>query len=440
MIVTPVSSSPAIIERSAGAAPRQRGRSDGWTLSISKSESSGSLMSAPKAQTQTTSGATSAMRGSSLTLSGWCTSRPSSRARAATGGAVSLRPRPAGRSGRVTTSEGGGRRSSTAAANSLVPRKTVLTFAQPADRLLALVARGAIQDEHAVEVVDLVLDDPCLEPRGLDLDRLARLVPGGDADVQGALDVDDDAGEREAALLHDLLCLAAPLDHRVDERVDRALLLDAVDEQAMQRADLGGREADADRVDHQPPHPRDLLAQRLVEDLDGPRRRAQHGVAELADMAQRGLAARAFLLGQRRGWSGLLLDELLGLLVCHGTPRLLTAPWAMDGPTGRDKQASEEGPEGPTRHWGSTSTLNAAWRCCLSAATAVTAASTSATAAVRSAALTTTWERSRPRRRNSGAGPSAATARRSRTACAAWCAAPARSDEQTTRMSVENGG
>ena len=35
MIVTPVSASPAMIARSTGAAPRQRGRSDGWTLSQS---------------------------------------------------------------------------------------------------------------------------------------------------------------------------------------------------------------------------------------------------------------------------------------------------------------------------------------------------------------------------------------------------------------------
>ena len=33
MIVTPVSVSPAMIARSTGAAPRQRGSSDGWTLS-----------------------------------------------------------------------------------------------------------------------------------------------------------------------------------------------------------------------------------------------------------------------------------------------------------------------------------------------------------------------------------------------------------------------
>jgi hypothetical protein len=35
MIDTPVRSSPAMIARSTGAAPRQRGSSDGCTLSIS---------------------------------------------------------------------------------------------------------------------------------------------------------------------------------------------------------------------------------------------------------------------------------------------------------------------------------------------------------------------------------------------------------------------
>jgi len=54
-------------------------------------------------------------------------------------------------------------------------------------------------------------------------------------------------------------------------------------------------------------------------------------------------------------------------------------------------------------------------------------------------ALTTTWARSRPRRRKSGAGPSASDRPR-RTAVAAASAAPGASDEQTTRMSVEKGG
>ena len=51
MIETPVSASPAMIARSIGAAPRQRGSSDGCTLKISYSLSSGSRTSTPKAQT-----------------------------------------------------------------------------------------------------------------------------------------------------------------------------------------------------------------------------------------------------------------------------------------------------------------------------------------------------------------------------------------------------
>src|SRR5206468_7046864 len=194
--------------------------------------------------------------------------------------------------------------------------RAVLRFAQGPHRLLALVARGAVEDEHAVEMVDLVLDDARLEPAGLDLDRLAVLVARADADVDWALDIDDDAGQRQAALLHDLGLLAAPLDDRVDQRVDGALGLDAVDEHAVERADLRRRQADPDRLVHEPAHARDLLAQRVVEGVDLARLRAQDRVAELADLAQRGLAPRALLLGQRRGRRRLLLDDLL--LFGHG--------------------------------------------------------------------------------------------------------------------------
>ena len=129
MIETPLSSSPAMIARSIGAAPRQRGNSDGWTLTIQCSDSSGSLIRAPNAHTQTASGPTAAISArdcSSLTDAGCSSSIPSSRAASATGGGASLRPRPRGRSGRVTTSAGrwaeSASRLSTAAANSEVPR------------------------------------------------------------------------------------------------------------------------------------------------------------------------------------------------------------------------------------------------------------------------------------------------------------------------------
>ena len=147
MIETPVRSSPAMIARSTGAAPRQRGSSEGCTFRSSCSESSGSLMSAPNAHTTTTgreedrspapasASAISARASAELTLSGCSTASPRASARSRTGGALRLLPRPAGRSGRVMTRAGrnsalAATRSSTAAANSEVPMKTIANARQ----------------------------------------------------------------------------------------------------------------------------------------------------------------------------------------------------------------------------------------------------------------------------------------------------------------------
>ena len=74
MIETPVCASPAMIARSTGAAPRHRGSSEGWTLSIGWADSSGSRMRAPKAHTQTAAGSAAAMTATDsgeLTSCGW---------------------------------------------------------------------------------------------------------------------------------------------------------------------------------------------------------------------------------------------------------------------------------------------------------------------------------------------------------------------------------
>ena len=75
-------------------------------------------------------------------------------------------------------------------------------------RLLALVARGAVQDQDAVEVVHLVLDDPRLQALASIVIALALLVLRRDPHVDGPLDVDVDAGQAQAALLGELLVLA----------------------------------------------------------------------------------------------------------------------------------------------------------------------------------------------------------------------------------------
>ena len=104
------------------------------------------------------------------------------------------------------------------------------------------------------------------------------------------LDVDEHGRKAEAALLHRLRLAARPFDLRVDERQHGRLLLHPVDEHAVQDADLGGGQPDAERVDHQLAHPRDLRAQRLVEAIDRARPRLEHRIAELPHLGQSGAA------------------------------------------------------------------------------------------------------------------------------------------------------
>src|ERR1019366_6131986 len=210
---------------------------EGWTFRSSWSESSGSLIRAPNAHTTTALGSTSAIRSptpGSLTLSGCSSGISSARAVSATGGEVSLRPRPRARSGRVNTSAGRcacpwARRLRTAAANSDVPRKTVVKACDRgrrplggARRLLRL-ARDAVEDQNAAQMVYLVLDDTCRQPLRLDLELLPGLVLRTHPHLCRALHLDVNRGQAQASLFRDLELLAHPLEHRVHERRDRVL-------------------------------------------------------------------------------------------------------------------------------------------------------------------------------------------------------------------------
>ncbi len=95
-----------------------------------------------------------------------------------------------------------------------------------------------------------------------------------------------DALDREAAFVVDVRLLAALDDLRVGDR-DDLVLAGVEDEQPLQDADLGGREADPARVRHQQLHPLDEPAQFVVELLDGPRVHLQRGVGILADLGER---------------------------------------------------------------------------------------------------------------------------------------------------------
>jgi len=60
-----------------------------------------------------------------------------------------------------------------------------------------------VRDEDPVEVVQLVLEKRCVAALGLDLERRAAGVTGADRDRGGALDLGEEVGHREAALLEE---------------------------------------------------------------------------------------------------------------------------------------------------------------------------------------------------------------------------------------------
>ena len=211
-------------------------------------------MSCPKAQTRPASG--SAARSApatsgSFTFAVWCSSMPSSRARLGGRRRAQLRPAPGAPVGRrddqrrpvrrpasaaarsPRTRRSRGRRCATRALRPWRSRRRAVTptsesssapggselsaLAQRPQRALALLARGAVEDQHAVEVVDLVLEHARLEPEASISDRLAARVEAADPHVQRALDVDRDAGQAEAALLGGGHLLGEPLDLGVDD-------------------------------------------------------------------------------------------------------------------------------------------------------------------------------------------------------------------------------
>ena len=203
-----------------------------------------------------------------------------------------------------------------------------------------------------------------LEARGLDRRAPRRARPGArDAHVHRALDVDEDAGQAEAALLDDLLVLAAPLDARVDERVDRAVGLDAVDEHAVRACRPASRPG---RCRARRPSAAPIRATSARSSSSkrstGARRRAQHRVAELAHVRERGRAARA----RPRRSSGGSARPRRSLDRALRWPRLVRPSPRCRGDVLLRVDVDAEA----TRA-----------RCRLSAATASTAASTAATAA-----------------------------------------------------------
>jgi hypothetical protein len=77
---------------------------------------------------------------------------------------------------------------------------------------------------------------------------------------------------------------------------------------------------------HEAAHAADLLEQGVVEALDGARLGAQDGVAEGADVAQRGLAPGALLRGQLVALLLLVGSDLLDDFLVGDAPQITEGP------------------------------------------------------------------------------------------------------------------
>src|SRR6266852_5739259 len=146
-------------------------------------------------------------------------------------------------------------------------RGTLLGEAVLLDLLRDAVARHGrevVDEEHAIQVIHLVLDDAREETLGLEVYGLAVLVRGLDGDPLAALDVPEDAGQRETSLLVDHGS-ASTGDDGIDEGA-RAALAVVHDEQTIGDAHLRRGQPDADLVVHRLDHVADQPAE-LGRDL-----------------------------------------------------------------------------------------------------------------------------------------------------------------------------
>ena len=208
-IVTPVSASPAMIARSTGAAPRQRGRSEGWTLSHGRSASSAGGIEQPvradddrrRAEIEPRRGPLRLKDGDPEPLGDDLRRRrgePAAASRRRIGPCQERCDLVARREPPSTSAPKGA-----VAATAIVPWRSARGRggggASPsASRRDSASVRS--MHELAVEVVDLVLDDTCAVALELERIGLAFVVLRLDRDPQGALDRHAHAPEREAAL------------------------------------------------------------------------------------------------------------------------------------------------------------------------------------------------------------------------------------------------
>jgi hypothetical protein len=172
---------------------------------------------------------------------------------------------------------------------SLLPLTILLHLFDLADDEVAFEAAETIDEEDAVEMIDLVLHRAGKELFSFNLEPLAFDVLRTYLDPGGALYLLANLGEAETALLFDLLTLTLD-DLGVDEHdlLFRVLLeADVDDSEALRDTDLRCGKADALRGVHRLEHLIDEPLQLRVEDSDRLAGFGQNGVGPLYDFMYR---------------------------------------------------------------------------------------------------------------------------------------------------------
>ncbi len=147
--------------------------------------------------------------------------------------------------------------------------------------LLTLLVGQVLDQEHPVEVVELVLEQSGHQLVGLDIDLVSVQVPSPEVDLLGPDYLPGQAGHRKAALLVDPL--TAGLDQLgVDDHLGS--FADVVDEEPLAHPDLGGGQAQTGGLVHRVEHGLDQARQITVDvgNLAGPL--LEHRVADDPDV------------------------------------------------------------------------------------------------------------------------------------------------------------
>src|SRR5205807_1295171 len=166
--------------------------------------------------------------------------------------------------------------------------RELLRLGEFLDNPVALELREVVDEQHAVQMIDLVLDASGKDAGTVHLLALAGTIEETDSYLLRTSHHVEEFGDGKAAFLIVGLLFARPDDFRIDEKNRRPLLavLGEIDHYEAQRyADLDGCKPDTRRVIHGIEHVIEDAAGIIAHMSQGLGYLPQHGIGQLDDVA-----------------------------------------------------------------------------------------------------------------------------------------------------------